>query len=740
MVLALARLVTRHPVAVLLVWVVAVLLCLFPAAKAPQALSAEGSKHSNTESAQVQQLLRERFNEKETNMLLLVARSDPPMTGEAGKARYDAFVEALKEVPGVGTVVAASTGGSMPMATADGKLSMTPAQIPSGAEANATLKRVHEFARAQSRDGLQVQVTGNQAIQKEVVDLSESDAKRSELIALPLIALILLMAFGSLVAAGLPLVVGLTASALALAGIYGVTHFMPVSTFAQSIITMLGLGAGIDYALLMVNRFREELRQGHGSTEAARRTVLTVGRSILFSGLTVIIAMISLTITPISIIRGIGIGGMLVILLAVLAGLTALPALLTLLGERVNTWGRIPGQHNVSGLSPVWLRWGQNLTRRPLLPALLALGALLLLALPMTQMKTGSLSLWNLKPGVESREALMSVRELGAGGLLSQVEVVLDLQEGRYGPDQRRDFQQIVEEIRALPGVKGVISPFLTPEDLRGGGSGDGMGALASLNTLAQRSFSQDRHLLRFTVLPDSTLRADRIEPFETQIRGVLAKHPYRALLGGAAVEQREGDEAMNRAFGKMIVGVLIGTFLLLMVAFRSLLVPLVATLTTSLVIAAALGFITLTSQMGIGAGLLRFEPDIGIVESAVPIMIFGVMFGLSMDYVIFQLSRTHEEHLRGKTNKEAIALGVGHTSRVVLNAAMIMFVVFGAFGLAGIVAVKSLGLALALAVMLAATIVNLALLPALLALTGKWNWAIPRWLDKLLPRIHLEH
>lgn len=738
--LALARLVTRYPVAVLLFWVVLVLLALFPASKAPQALSAEGTKHTNTESAQVQQLLRERFGEKETNMLLLVARSNPPITDAAGKARYDAFVEGLKKVEGVGTVVAASTGGSMPMATADGGLSMTPAQIPGGSEATPTLKRVREFAKEQSKDGLQVTVTGNQAIMKDVVDLSESDAKRSELIALPLIALILLMAFGSLVAAGLPLVVGLTSSALALAGVFFVTRYMPVSTFAQSIITMLGLGAGIDYALLMVNRFREELRQDHASAEAARRTVLTVGRSILFSGLTVIIAMLSLTITPIAIIRGIGIGGMLVIVLAVLAGLTALPALLTLLGERVNTWGRIPGQHNVSGLSGYWLRWGQNLTRRPIVPALLGLGILLALAFPVTQMKTGSLSLWNLKPGVQSRDALMSVKELGAGGLLSQVEVVLDLQEGRYGPQQRRDFQKIVEEVRALPGVKGVISPFLTPADLRGAGGGDGMGALASLNTLAQRSFSQDRKMLRFTVLPDHTLRADHIAAFEAQVRGVLSKHPYRYLLGGAAVEEREGDEAMNRAFGQMIVGVLIGTFLLLMIAFRSLLVPLVATLTTSLVIAAALGFITLTSQLGFGGRLLGFEPDIGLVESAVPIMIFGVMFGLSMDYVIFQLSRTHEEHLRRGSNQEAIALGVGHTSRVVLNAALIMFVVFAAFGMAGIVAVKSLGLALALAVMLAATVVNLALLPALLSLTGKWNWWLPKWLDKLLPHIHLEH
>ena len=469
--------------------------------------------------------------------MLLVTQTAKPLSGPELAGQYSRFVEGLSKVPGVTRVLRYDAQTAVKASNQAGTLALTLAQIPLQVGAVEALGRIRAYVAAQEAPGFTVRVTGGQAIAADFTRFAEGDTKRSELAALPLIAVVLLLVFGALVAAALPLIVGGLSITAAMAGLYLLTLLIPTSTFAQSIITLLSLGAGIDYALLMVNRFREELKRGEGAELAAYRTVLTAGRSVAFSGVTVGLAMAALLLPPIAFVRSLGIGGVLAVLFTVLASLTVLPAMLVLLGERVN-WPRFDQLRLTSrwrGLdfgqstreSALWTALARRVTARPLPAVLLSVLLLLGLALPARTMKVGYAGAWGLVPGVESRDALAAVRDLGAGGLLSQFEVILDLNGQKYGPDSRAAFRQAAEQVRALPGVQAVISPFVSASTLGGGSLSD----LAALN---RRSFSADRTLLRFTVVPDGYLRADQIDPFEQRLRAVLDAGPLAYRLGGA--------------------------------------------------------------------------------------------------------------------------------------------------------------------------------------------------------------
>ncbi|WP_293912635.1 MMPL family transporter, partial [Deinococcus sp.] len=633
----------------------------------------------------------------------------------------------------------------------DGRTALSVAQIPLAAAARPVLSGVRQYVGAFNTPAFSVRVTGGQAIAEDFTAFAEGDTKRSELTALPLTALVLLFVFGALVAAGLPLVIGLLSITTAMAGLYLLTLFIPTSTFAQSIITLVSLGAGIDYALLMVNRFREELvRTGQsgrdGAERAAYRTMLSAGRSVAFSGLTVAMAMAALLLPPIAFVRSLGIGGVLAVLFTVLASLTVLPALLTLLGEWVNVprlrprWRALEFGQSARE-SALWTALARRVTARPGAAVLLSAAFLVVLALPARQMHIGYAGAWGLIEGVESRDALSAVRDLGAGGLLSQFEVVLDLEGKRYGPADRAPFRQVVARVQALPGVRAVISPFVSGPLVNGQAAG---ASLNDLNTLNRRSFSTDRTLLRFTVIPATYLRADQIDAFEARLRAALDRSGYVYTLGGAPVGEREFSKAITGAIPTAVAAVFAGTFVLLMIAFRSLFIPLKSIIMNSLTVLAAYGVVTWVIQLGHGAALLNVPGDTGVLDASLPLLLFSVLFGLSMDYEIFLLSRVQEEYHAllpdPGANDEAVVRAVGRTARIITSAAVIMLIVFAAFTFGRVVANKSIGLGLAVAIVLDATIVRLVLVPGLLKLAGKWNWWLPGWLDRLLPQVKMDH
>lgn len=735
----LAHFVTRHPWRVLALWLLLVLACLPLAAQAPGRLSADPGSLTDSESARVTRLLQDRFGERDTNTVLLLIDSAVPQGNPGFQDRYGQFLSGLASVPGVSRVTRYDALRDAQAVSPDGTRTLSVAQIPLREGASEALRSVRAYAAREAPAGFTVRVTGGQAIADDFTHYAESDTKRSEFAALPLTALVLLLVFGALVATGLPLLMSVLSITVAMAGLYGLTQLTVVSTFAQSVVTLLGLGAGIDYALLMVNRFREELARDPDARAAAHRTVLTAGRSVIFSGLTVAIAMAALIIPPLSFVRSMGFGGVLAVVLTVLSSLTALPACFTLLGERVNsprllrlTWSQNPRA------SAAWTRFARRVTARPWLAVLGCTALLLTLAVPALDLKTGYAGAYGLTAGVESRDALQEVQRLGAGGLLSSFEVVFDLGDQRYGPQTRETFRAVTGRLRALPGVRAVASPFVQASDLQSAAGGSD--AIGQLATLTRRSISADRHFLRLTVVPGRYLRADQIDPFEARLRAALdtAELPY--LLGGAPVGEREFSRALTGATPLAIGVVFAATFVVLMVAFRSIVIPIKSILMNSLTVGASYGVVVMVVQNGVLAAPLGIPQGVGVLDSSLPLLLFAVMFGLSMDYEIFLLSRVQEEHLRGASNDEAIVLAVGRTARIITSAATIMFIVFCAFIVGRVVANKSIGLGLAVAVLLDATLVRLILVPGFLKLAGDWNWWLPGWLERRLPKIQIEH
>lgn len=729
----LARLVTRHARLVLGIWALLLLLSLPLAIRAPGRLNPDPGSVTASESVHVASLLKDRFGERDTNTLLLVTESPLDQRRPDVQRAYAQFLTGLAQIPGIIKITRYDTIGIVRSINANGTLALTLAQIPAKEGALETVLAVRQYTAGWKSSLMHVKVTGAQAVSADFAKLTETDSQRSELTALPLTALVLLIVFGALVAVGLPLAMSLLSIVITLGGLYGLTFLMPISSFAQSVVSILGLGAGIDYALLMVNRFREELLLDGRSQDAAFRTMQTAGRSVALSGLTMIIAMGALFIPPLNFVQSIGVGGVLVVLLSVLSSLTALPACFVVLGNRVD-WPQLPrlAWSQNPAASAVWTSVARRVLARPWLATCAGTALLLILAAPTLQLRTGYAGAYGLTPGVESRDALKQVQTLGAGGLLSNFEVIFELGNIQYGPGQRSAFRAAVSRLRQLTGVQTVISPFIQKGDLASDSA-----AIGSLATLNRRSVSTDHRLLHVTVLPDHYLRADQIDAFEARLRSAVQGAGWPVLIGGTPVRGREFTSAITAATPLAIGVVFIATFVLMLIAFRSIVIPIKSILMNSLTVGAACGIVVQVVQNGVLAAPLGIPDDVGVLDGSLPLLLFSILFGLSMDYEIFLLSRVQEEHLRGASNDEAIVLAVGRTARIITSAAAIMVIVFSAFILGRVVTSKSLGLGLAVAVLLDATLVRLVLVPAVLKLAGRWNWWLPKWLARLFPDLH---
>jgi putative drug exporter of the RND superfamily len=581
-----------------------------------------------------------------------------------------------------------------------------------------------------------VYVTGASAITKDFLKISEEDTKNSELAALPLTALVLVFAFGALVAAGIPIGVGMISITVAMAAVFVVTQFIEVSSFAQAVVTMLGLGAGIDYALLMVNRFREELAAGHAPRVAAANTTRTAGRAVAFSGLTVAIAMAALLIPNLNFVRSMGIAGVIVVLMTVLVSTSAVPALLAIIGEKVNSPRRFQFKATSSGAgNQFWGNWASAVMKRPVPWMLGVVGLLLFVAYPALGMRLGYTGAFGLAPGVESRRGLELIRPLELGGSLDQFEVILKTEDFRA---DRAKWRALDAEIAGWQDVRLVISPFLTSREDFDTDSENGLGALANLT---ERSISRDRQYLRLSIIPKDALHPPEIPGWIERLRTATTNAGFQTYyLGGAPIGSQEFTNALVSAMPIAIITVFIATFILLAIAFRSIIIPIKSIIMNSLTVAASYGVITLIFQNGFMADFFNIPTDIGAIDSSLPLVMFAVTFGLSMDYEIFLLSRVQEAHLAGMNTHDAVKSAVQSTAGVITSAALIMLIVFGAFVQGDVVANKTIGLGLAVAVFLDATLVRLVLVPAVMMLAGEWNWWLPKRLAKVMPKLSLEH
>jgi putative drug exporter of the RND superfamily len=744
-----AVLVSSRPWLVLGVWVALVLLAAYPASLAPKRLVSNASSVPNSEAQRVLDTLERDFGQKRVDRTIVVSRSDLRTDDPRFKVAYDALVLKLRAISGVNALTRFDAPSTLKLRNDLGPNGIVAAPSPDGTvtatildtdllHPERILDEIRLEVRRQTIPNTEFFVTGASAVSKDFVERSEADTKRSEFGALPLTGLVLIFAFGALVAAGLPLLVGVISITVSMGFLFVLTQFMQVSSFAGSVITLLGLGAGIDYALLIVNRFREELRNGLEPRAAAANTVRTAGRSVAFSGLTVAIAMGALLIPNLTFVRSMGIGGVMVVIVTVLCSITAVPAVLAIIGERVNSPRRLKIPFTSSGaINPFWGRWATRVMARPWLSSLACAAIIILIGLPAFGIKLGYTGAFGLSSNVESRRGLELIRPIELGGALDTFEVLLDLgKPGGFDATARSSFRTLDAALTAMPDVRLVISPFLVARQ-----DFDGTGGLGDLVDLTKRSISGDRRYLHLSVIPKEPIPAPKIYGWEGRIRTAARDAGFQTvLLGGSPIGSREFTDTLVQAIPLAIGSVFAATFVLLAVAFRSLVIPLKSILMNTLTVGASYGVITMIFQNGLFANLLNVPTDIGAIDSSLPLVMFAVTFGLSMDYEIFLLSRVQEAHLAGLNTRDAVRQAVERTAGVITSAALIMLIVFAAFVQGDVVANKTIGVGLAVAVLLDATLVRLVMVPAVLVLAGEWNWWLPKVLRDALPKVSLEH
>jgi len=692
----LGRFAATHRAAVFLTWVVVALALGFLAPRVEHALSGAGWQANGSESVEVREQLDAEFGGAGSYALQVVVHSEA-LTAEdtAFRETVAAVGGVLGEDPAVRGVVSPQPGSGI---SPDGHTALvvgTAAEGPNEmVEAAGDLKS--EVA-AVAAPGVEASLTGAAGMWSDFNEANREAMLKSELISWPVTLAILVLAFGSLVAAGLPLmltIVGLVASAGVL---YLGTLLAPISIWAMNFALMFALALGIDYALFIVMRFRNALfGQGEDPAEAVGETMDTAGKAVLFSGLTVLISLSAVMLVPSPAFRSMSLGIMISVLFVLAATLTLLPAVLAKLGPRVDRLA-LPWVHSGEHRSARFARWAERLWRRPLLFGGAALAVLLLAALPVLGMKTGMPSIKVVPEGDPSRVGYEQVSAEFGPGAPGTLQVTAPASEG--APTAAR--------IGADPGIASVAPPV------------EGGGGLALIQAVP-------------TVGP-STEELGRI------VDRLRAELPEAALVGGPAVENHDLEAALA-AKTPLAIGVVLGLgFLLLLVAFQAPLIAAIGVLANLLSVGAAFGVATLIFQDGHLSGPLGFESQ-GFLDAWGPIFFFAMIFAIAMDYTVFLLSSAREHWEATEDPREAMVGGLAHSGRVILAAGAVMVAVFFTFALSGPLPPKEMGTILGVAVLLDTFLVRLLLLPVALRLTGRAAWYLPTWLSRLLPTIHFSH
>ncbi|MDQ3938040.1 MAG: MMPL family transporter, partial [Chloroflexota bacterium] len=723
-------------------WLVLLVAAVPLAPQVAGVLRSGGFSTDDLEASRARLLLEEELGASPSAMVILLQSETSAGAGEPSFER--AVAEALADVPHAEYVSGLLTHHASPrQVSADGRtvyeivtLDLPPDDSPLALEPlQAALRDV---------PGVRAHLAGGPAFYGDIQVLSERDLQRSELISLPLAALALLLVFGSVVAAGVPIVVGGTAVVIALAVIFVVASITPMSIFVLNLATLLGLGLGVDYALLLTSRFREELAlrgdgrlsSGAGDREAidgaVGATVATAGRAVFFSGLTVLLGLIGLVLFDFMVLRSVGIAGALVVGLAVAAAVTLLPAVLAFLGARVDAFPvrrRRPTEGSDEG---AWARLARRVMERPVLFFVPTLAFLLLLGAPFLHVRFNAPDATILPPGVPSREAYdLLVREFGEGEFAPLVVAVRTT-----GPvtDPRNvgalyDYTRRLEADPRITRVEGIVN---VDERLDRAqyqllyGAPTGVGDRFLADVLGRTTSGDVTALTVFTPYGPNRREAQALVDELRDASSALAPPTgMTVLVGGGAAEVADVVRRIASDFPRSAAFILLTTFVVLFVLLRSLVLPLKAIVVNALSITAAFGALVWIFQDGNLSALLGFQP-LGFVETTLPVILFCVLFGLSMDYEAFLLSRMKEVYDRTGDNREAVARGMERSGRIVTSAALIVVVVAGSFAFADIVLIKALGLGVAIAVALDATVVRALLVPSTMRLLGDRNWWLP--------------
>jgi RND superfamily putative drug exporter len=601
---------------------------------------------------------------------------------------------------------------------------------------------------------LEIYVTGEGATFYDMIHSSAHDAFWAEAQSFPVVLVILVFTFGALLASGIPVILGMIAVIVALGIVYGIGQYYSMFIMAKNAVSMIGLGVGIDYSLFMVSRFREELKNGANREEAAAAIMSTSGKTVLFSGTTVVIGLASIFIAGVPFLNSMAIASISVVVVAVLTALTLLPVLFYWIGPAINWPEFLSGIISRSKTGRVWHRLATNVMRQPMVFFIGTMALLLFLAMPLLHIKTYTPTVVSLPRGVESRKGFERLQTDFVAGKMSPLNVIVEAPAGQsiWSADavsRMYRFSRLLAADRRISKVEGIvdIDPQLSRSDYLKLYSGEG-GISGSDNIFAQMVSSYVDYsgkgrqtLMRVTTVaePGSLVSRNLVKEIRSRIiASAFGNVGYRVLVGGGAAGEVDLDQMIMTNLPLIIGLVCLVTFIVLVILFRSILIPLKSIFMNILSVLASFGVLIWVFQDGVLNQVMKFKAPGGI-SSVILVMLFSVLFGLSMDYEIFLTLRMKEEHDKGRSNEESVAWGLERTGGLVTSAALIMVAVFGAFALTSMMMTQEFGLGLAAAVLLDASVIRVLLMPATMRLLGEWNWWFPKWLGAILPKIDIK-
>jgi RND superfamily putative drug exporter len=723
-------------------WAAFVVLSIPFALQTPGVLSAGGFIRDDLESAQAKALLQAEIGVSEA-AVVVVFHSD---TARAGEPAFEAAAAAaIVDVPSAAYVrTVLSHLLSTRQVSADGRTAFDIVLLDLAADESP---KALPGLRAALREapGLEIGLSGGPAFYGDVQAVSEADLRRSELISLPLAALALLLVFGSVVAAGVPLVVGGAAVVVALATIFFIAGVTPMSIFVLNLATLLGLGLGVDYSLLMTSRFREELSargwREDAVVDAVGATARTAGRAVFFSGLTVLLGLLGLVLFGFMILRSVGIAGAVVVALAVVAAMTLLPAALAIAGvnlERLRV-RRVRPRPPEEG---AWSRLAWWVMRRPVAVLVPTLGVLLLLGTPFLHVRFNAPDARILPESAPSRAAFDRLTEQFGPGPFAPIVLAIRTEGAATEPANLADLFEYSRRLAADPRIDRVdslvdIDPRMTLDQyqlLYRPGARPPDRYVAEVLSATTRG-----DLTGFTIFtpygPNEAVARELVRDLRADDGALAPPAAFTVLVGGGAADVEDVVTGIAAEFPRTAIFILVSTYLVLLLLLRSLLLPLKALAMNTLSIVASFGALVWIFQDG-NLSLLFGTRPLGFVETTQPVILFCVLFGLSMDYEVFLLTRMREAWAATGDNPSAVAHGLERSGRIVTSAALIVIVVAGSFAFADIVLIKALGVGIAIAVALDATVVRALLVPATMRLLGRWNWWLPEIVARRLPMI----
>jgi len=686
-----------------------------------------------SEAETVRQQLVDRFRSPFVDRVVLVIQGLPPADSPEGEQALATIVAGLREEPGVSGVVSHLELRDPIFVGKDGGTFVLVGLSSTDGPVELLVPKLHERANTFANQlrgrypSVKIELTGELPLNFDIREASAKDVHHAESLVIPATLLLLLVAFGSLVAAVIPLAVGQLAIATTLAITGLLAQRFHLSILVQNLATMLGLGLGIDYALLMVSRFREAISDGYDASVASVMAARQAGRTLLISASTVAIGFLALLTVPISEIRSIGIAGFLVAGISVLLTNTLVPAVLALLGPRIDA-GRMPFTPKLDAQRAArtgnrWRKWGKIIVARPWLALVLAGVPLLLLAWQATHLDTSVPKGDWLPESAESVHALHSLEHMDRAGIVYSMRVIVELPTDSITQTDAgwNALDRLTKRLASDPRCARVISITTIAEGNRA--------ALTDLSRETRRTFlSSDGHAALLEVLPATSVslrdQVDWVRELRKTGATALTGVPGATLeIGGIPALNADYQTIVVKHFAPVMAMVVVATLLALLAGFRSLFAAVKAIVLNLFSVAAAFGALVLVFQDGHGIGLLGVSGGTGSIFPLVPIVAFAIVFGLSMDYEVFLVARVLEARRSGLSEMEAIPEGMARTAGLITSAAAIMIVVFAAFTFGNFLVVKMIGFTLAIAVLIDATLVRIVIGPALLRIAGDWNW-----------------